>query len=88
MFAAPTFTGAAQRLKKACECHHSDEGDGEQVRYAFVLTIESFLFNRLPCPPPCDGGRQQSNYSTNCIPGGFQVPSPGGRMEGGVSFGQ
>jgi hypothetical protein len=27
-------------------------------------------------------------HFANCIPGGFQVPSPGGRMEGGVAFGQ
>src|SRR5207245_927205 len=37
---------------------------------------------RLPRPPPCDGGRQQSNHFTNCIPGGFHVPSPAGRIEG------
>jgi hypothetical protein len=29
-----------------------------------------------------------NNHFTNCIPGGFQVPSPGGRMDGGSVFGQ
>jgi hypothetical protein len=43
---------------------------------------------RLPRPPPCDGGRQQSNHFTNCIPGGFHVPSPAGRIEGASVFGQ
>ena len=27
-------------------------------------------------------------YETFCMPGGCQVPSPGGRIEGVVSFGQ
>jgi hypothetical protein len=27
-------------------------------------------------------------YDTRFTPGGFQVPSPAGRIEGGVSFGQ
>ena len=36
------------------------------------------------------GGRRRPDapYFVATIPGGFHVPSPGGKIEGGVSFGQ
>ena len=38
------------------------------------------MFHGSPLP----GG----SYFTFTMPGGFQVPSPGGRIDGGISFGQ